>query len=555
MVEPLGWSESIAARMRSGSRGGGGLEHDAGVRAVLDDGDAVARPEPVDEDGQGLLHEAEAVLAGHRARGVDDERERGVRALDAGDLAGLDADAEEHLVGAEERARAAVAGDRERAVGRRVVVLVEGVHELLDPHGCRVREVAVADVALRDRVGGGVDVEGEGRLAVALRGDVRVHARVLELDAVIGRRRRLLRLVRVKRRLRLLVVGRRHRRAGVERAAGAARAGRGPDGDDREEQDRLAHGATSLGDRRFTRRSGSEAGRLPHEVPERRRMAAGRAGGDGDEEPCRRGHRVARGDAAGTRRSPRCRCGIPRNVIGPAGRWSIGDRGAHHRRAMSSATLDRLLALLVAALAATGLASLLAGSPDLAWLFVAPRRPGGGARRHGRAEARPQHPARRAGRRWERLALALVLSIAVVASLAAGFAWVAGARPVWVDLGVVDWTLLTLHAWLGLALVPLVLVHLVRARWRILRPGRDAPRRAADGSAPGGPSSSVAGSSRRAWGSRRSRPASIGSAAACAGSPGRAGSRPAALRSRRRSSASRRRRSTSRGGGCGSTAR
>ncbi len=152
---------------------------------------------------------------------------------------------------------------------------------------------------------------------------------------------------------------------------------------------------------------------------------------------------------------------------------------AHHRRAMSSATLDRLLALLVAALAATGLASLLAGSPNLAWLFVAHDVLAGALAVTVVLKLARSIPRAVRSRRWERLALALVLSSAVIASLAAGFAWVAGARPWWVDLGVVDWTLLTVHAWLGLALVPLVLIHLVRARWRILRPGRDAPRRAA----------------------------------------------------------------------------
>ncbi len=146
---------------------------------------------------------------------------------------------------------------------------------------------------------------------------------------------------------------------------------------------------------------------------------------------------------------------------------------------MSPATLDRLLALLVAALAATGLASLLAGSPGLAWLFVVHDVLAGALAATVALKLAHSVPRAVRGRRWGRLAVALVLSIAVVASLAAGFVWVAGAGPVWVDLGVVDWTLLTLHAWLGLVLVPLVLVHLVRARWRILRPGRDAPMRAA----------------------------------------------------------------------------
>ena len=51
------------------------LEHDPRVRAVLDDRDRVARAQPVDEEAERLLDELEPVLAGHRARGVDDERQ------------------------------------------------------------------------------------------------------------------------------------------------------------------------------------------------------------------------------------------------------------------------------------------------------------------------------------------------------------------------------------------------------------------------------------------------------------------------------------------------
>jgi hypothetical protein len=146
---------------------------------------------------------------------------------------------------------------------------------------------------------------------------------------------------------------------------------------------------------------------------------------------------------------------------------------------MSSAALDRLLALLVVALAATGLASLLAGSPSITWLFVAHDVLAGALAVGVATKLARSLPRAVRARRWTRLAVAVALTAAAVASLLAGFAWVAGGRLVWVDLGVVDWTLLTLHAWLGLALVPLLVLHLARARWRILRPGPDAPRRAA----------------------------------------------------------------------------
>jgi hypothetical protein len=150
---------------------------------------------------------------------------------------------------------------------------------------------------------------------------------------------------------------------------------------------------------------------------------------------------------------------------------------AHDRQAMSSAALDRLLALLIVALAATGLASLLAGSPSTTWLFVSHDVLAGALAGAVTVKLVRSLPRAVRGRRWPRLAMAIALSAAALASLLAGFAWVAGGRLVWVDLGVVDWTLLTLHAWLGLALAPLVLVHLSRARWRLLRPGRAAPRR------------------------------------------------------------------------------
>ena len=79
------------------------------------------------------------------------------------DLARLEPDPQEHLVLGEERARAAVDVDRERVVFRRGVALVEVVDEFLDPDARRIGQVAVADVAPGDGVGGGVDVEAERR--------------------------------------------------------------------------------------------------------------------------------------------------------------------------------------------------------------------------------------------------------------------------------------------------------------------------------------------------------------------------------------------------------
>ena len=56
---------------------------------------------------------------------------------------------------------------------------------------------------------------------------------------------------------------------------------------------------------------------------------------------------------------------------------------------------------------------------------------------------------------------------AVAAALSGGWLWAASGQL----LSIGSWTVLTLHAWIGLALVPLVLVHLLPRRWRLLRPG------------------------------------------------------------------------------------
>lgn len=74
--------------------------------------------------------------------------------------------------------------------------------------------------------------------------------------------------------------------------------------------------------------------------------------------------------------------------------------------------------------------------------------------------------------RWRPLALALIVSFLAVASLSVGFAWVAGGRIATIG----GWTLLTLHAYLGLVLGPLLLLHLLPRRWRLLRPRWRWPR-------------------------------------------------------------------------------
>ena len=137
------------------------------------------------------------------------------------------------------------------------------------------------------------------------------------------------------------------------------------------------------------------------------------------------------------------------------------------------AALDRLLALLIAALVTTGLVTLRLGAENEAWVFVV----------HGvLAAALAVTVAMKLGRslpkairarRWGRVAFGLVLSAATIGALVAGFAWVASGRL----LTVASWTVLTLHAWIGLVLVPITILHLLPRRWRLLRlPSRRASR-------------------------------------------------------------------------------
>lgn len=139
---------------------------------------------------------------------------------------------------------------------------------------------------------------------------------------------------------------------------------------------------------------------------------------------------------------------------------------------MSSAALDRLLAILLAVQLASGLLTLRSGVPITAPLFWLHGLVGGALlvasvlKLH-----RSLGPAIRQ-RRWTRLALGAGLTLLVAAALTGGFAWVASGR----ILSVGPWTILTLHVWAALAVVPIVLLHLLPRRWRILRPPARGPR-------------------------------------------------------------------------------
>ena len=132
---------------------------------------------------------------------------------------------------------------------------------------------------------------------------------------------------------------------------------------------------------------------------------------------------------------------------------------------MSAAALDRLLAFLVAALLVTGLVSLRAGSPPTAPLFVLHGVLGGSLLAAVVWKVWRSAPrAARAGR-WGALLLALLLALLTIAALVGGFAWVVSGR----ILAIGPWTVMTLHAWAALCLVPILVVHLVPRRWRVLR--------------------------------------------------------------------------------------
>ena len=133
---------------------------------------------------------------------------------------------------------------------------------------------------------------------------------------------------------------------------------------------------------------------------------------------------------------------------------------------MSAAALDRLLAVLVAALLVTGLLSLRAGSPPTAPLFVLHGVLAGSLLAAVALKLRRSVPRSMAARRWGTLALALVLAFFTLAALIGGFAWVLFGR----ILSVGPWTVMTLHAWAALCLAPVLAAHLLPRRWRILRP-------------------------------------------------------------------------------------
>ena len=139
---------------------------------------------------------------------------------------------------------------------------------------------------------------------------------------------------------------------------------------------------------------------------------------------------------------------------------------------MSSAALDRLLAILLVAQLASGLLTLRSGVPATAPLFWFHGLVGGALLVAAVEKLRRSVAPAIRRRRWGRLILGALLTLLAAAALVGGFAWVAGGR----ILSIGPWTILTLHVWAALALVPVVIVHLVPRRFRLLRPPSRAPR-------------------------------------------------------------------------------
>ena len=143
---------------------------------------------------------------------------------------------------------------------------------------------------------------------------------------------------------------------------------------------------------------------------------------------------------------------------------------------MSSAALDRLLAVLLVVQLASGLLTLRSGIPATAPLFWLHGLIGGALLVASIEKLRRSVGPAFRQRRWRRLMLGAILSLLAAGALAGGFAWVASGR----ILSIGPWTILTLHVWAALAIVPILAVHLAPRRWRLLRPvqiGRRVSRR------------------------------------------------------------------------------
>lgn len=139
---------------------------------------------------------------------------------------------------------------------------------------------------------------------------------------------------------------------------------------------------------------------------------------------------------------------------------------------MSGAALDRLLAVLLVVQVASGLLTLRAGVPSTAPLFWLHGLVGGALLVASVEKLRRSVGPAVRRRRWGRLALGALLTLLVAGALVGGFTWVASGR----ILSIGPWTILTLHVWAALAIIPIIGFHLLPRRFRILRVPTSGPR-------------------------------------------------------------------------------
>jgi DMSO/TMAO reductase YedYZ molybdopterin-dependent catalytic subunit len=133
---------------------------------------------------------------------------------------------------------------------------------------------------------------------------------------------------------------------------------------------------------------------------------------------------------------------------------------------ITSAGLDRLLALLLLLILATGALTLRAGAPSAGWVFALHALLGGALLAAVALKVARSAPRAAARHRWVALTFGLVLAAVVLGALGGGFYWAASGHITVVG----PWTVLTIHSLLGLAVVALVAMHLLPWRWRLLRP-------------------------------------------------------------------------------------
>ena len=141
------------------------LQHDAGGARIDDDGNPVVLRHFVDQEFDGLFHQRQLVFRLHRTRHVKQQNDIGVGRLRGLKVEALDADMHQPRAFVPRRRRHPH-GRRERRIGafRLRILIIEVIDIFLDPHRVRRRQHVVrGNIAAHHRIGGGVDIGGEGR--------------------------------------------------------------------------------------------------------------------------------------------------------------------------------------------------------------------------------------------------------------------------------------------------------------------------------------------------------------------------------------------------------